>query len=426
MAHTDDADRHALEALVIDNSDLERLEALLEQFNIFEALGMVRQELRHSEFLAFLCNPVAPHGLGDLVVKQLLQRVLIAGRARALPISLFDLDVWDFEHLRVRREWQNIDIVLLDERHRLVVIIENKIDSGEHSGQLQRYWEIAHTHYPGWRIVGLYLTPAGDLPSDMHFFPLGYATICAVLEDLVGRRASTLGGDVQTLITHYTQMLRRYIVGDSEIALLCQRLYTRHRRAFDLINQQIVARTERRRVLIDRLIRQRADFAIEPGGGGGRFTRFIPTAWDTNALRGGKGWTRSQRILLFEFVNTADSLSLALCLGPGPVERRQPLYTLAEANQPPFQNIHQSLQPKFNWLYARHILTSEQIGESSDAFLEQEIRQHWERFLSEDFPAIDEHLRTQTWIWQAGQAPAPLLTIDVGDDSDEEADPSTS
>jgi hypothetical protein len=416
MAHTDDADRRALEALVVDNSDLERLEALLEQFNIFEALGMVRQELRHSDFLAFLCNPVEPHGLGDLVVKQLLQRVLIAGRAQALPISLFDLDVWNFEHLRVRREWQNIDIVLLDERHRLVVIIENKIDSGEHSGQLQRYWEIAQTHYPGWRIVGLYLTPAGDLPSDVHFFPLGYATICAVLEDLTRRRESTLGRDVHMLITHYTQMLRRYIVGDSEIALLCQRLYTRHKRAFDLINQQIAARTERRRILIDRLIRQRTDFAIEPGGGGGKFTRFIPVEWDTNALRGGKGWTQSKRILLFEFVNNADSLSLALCLGPGPIERRQRLYALAEANQPPFQNIHQSLKPKFNWLYARYILTSEQIGESSDAVLEKEIRQHWEHFLHEDFPAIDNHLRTQTWIWQAGQAPALEVSPDTGED----------
>lgn len=30
-----------------------RLEALLDRFNILEALGVVRQELRHSDFLAF-------------------------------------------------------------------------------------------------------------------------------------------------------------------------------------------------------------------------------------------------------------------------------------------------------------------------------------------------------------------------------------
>lgn len=59
------SDRQALTALVVDNSDLERLEALLDQFNIFEALGAVRVELRHSDFLAFLLNPKQSHRLGQ-------------------------------------------------------------------------------------------------------------------------------------------------------------------------------------------------------------------------------------------------------------------------------------------------------------------------------------------------------------------------
>jgi hypothetical protein len=49
-------DLKALEAFVVDNPDLERLEALLDQFNIFEAIGVVRQELRHSDLLAFLLD----------------------------------------------------------------------------------------------------------------------------------------------------------------------------------------------------------------------------------------------------------------------------------------------------------------------------------------------------------------------------------
>ena len=62
-------DLEALEALVVDNPDLERLEALLDEFNIFEAIGAVRVELRHSDFLAFLLNPTQNHGLGDAFVK---------------------------------------------------------------------------------------------------------------------------------------------------------------------------------------------------------------------------------------------------------------------------------------------------------------------------------------------------------------------
>lgn len=39
-----DADRRALEAFVIDNAELEELEAMIAEFNIFEAIGMIQQE----------------------------------------------------------------------------------------------------------------------------------------------------------------------------------------------------------------------------------------------------------------------------------------------------------------------------------------------------------------------------------------------
>lgn len=48
-----DLDLKALESFLVGNQDLERLEALLDRFNILEALGVVRQELRYSDFLMF-------------------------------------------------------------------------------------------------------------------------------------------------------------------------------------------------------------------------------------------------------------------------------------------------------------------------------------------------------------------------------------
>src|SRR5690349_19066545 len=130
-----EADRKALETLVVDNPDLERLESLLGQFNLFEALGAVHVELRHSDFLSFLLNPSQNHGLGDTFAKKLLQKALAASTGQALPITLIDLDTWDLDELIVLREWQNIDILLIDERNKLAVIIENKIGSTEHNEQ---------------------------------------------------------------------------------------------------------------------------------------------------------------------------------------------------------------------------------------------------------------------------------------------------
>ena len=67
-------DTQVLEAFLIENPDLERLELLLSEFNLFEAVGVVRQELRHSDFLGFLLDPRQSHGLGDVY---LLGRCLV-------------------------------------------------------------------------------------------------------------------------------------------------------------------------------------------------------------------------------------------------------------------------------------------------------------------------------------------------------------
>ncbi len=43
----------ALARLIINNPELEKLESTLSEFNLFEAIGVIRQELKHSNMLAF-------------------------------------------------------------------------------------------------------------------------------------------------------------------------------------------------------------------------------------------------------------------------------------------------------------------------------------------------------------------------------------
>jgi hypothetical protein len=72
-----DKRRELLENFIVDNEDLEELEAKLAEFNIFEAIGVVRQEIRHSNFLAFLLDPSQNHRLDDIFLKRFLKRVLL-------------------------------------------------------------------------------------------------------------------------------------------------------------------------------------------------------------------------------------------------------------------------------------------------------------------------------------------------------------
>ena len=45
-------ERRTLEKFVTNNPELEKLEILLDEFDIFEALGAVSVKLRHTDFLA--------------------------------------------------------------------------------------------------------------------------------------------------------------------------------------------------------------------------------------------------------------------------------------------------------------------------------------------------------------------------------------
>ena len=255
-------DRTLLEALIVDNPDLERLELLLDQFNIFEALGAVRVELRHSDFLAFLLNPNQSHGLGDVFAKRLLQKALASFQNHA-HITPIDLDLYDLDSMVVLREWQSVDILLLDEENKLAVIIENKIGSGEHSDQLRRYRQSVRQHYPDLRQVCLFLTPEGDEPSDETYIPIDYLMIAELVEQLVESRASTLGPDVRTLMIHYSQMLRRHIVSESEIADLCRKIYRKHQRALDLIYEYRPDQQEAIRDIVVKLIESEPSLVLD-------------------------------------------------------------------------------------------------------------------------------------------------------------------
>jgi hypothetical protein len=50
---------------LFDDPDFDSIHRRMLLFNVFEAVGAVRAELRHSNFLAYLLSPSRPHGLGS-------------------------------------------------------------------------------------------------------------------------------------------------------------------------------------------------------------------------------------------------------------------------------------------------------------------------------------------------------------------------
>ncbi len=399
MHITQTADQQALETFLLDNPELAQLETLLDEFNIFEAIGAVRQEVRHSDFLAFLLNPQEGHGLGAAFAQQLLLAAVQASEAE-VSVKAIDLALWEFDDLQVLREWQHIDILLLDETHQLAVIIENKVDSGEHSQQLRRYWRTVQNQYPGWRILGLFLSPDGREPSDERYIPLDYALIHNLVNDLTEARASTLGADVQTLMRHYAQMLRRHIMPDSDIAQLAQKIYKKHQRALDLIFEHRPDLQSELADFLQTMIQETPGMVLDHCTK--TAVRCFPAAWDTPVLQQGEGWTPSGRMLLLEFGNRSERLSLKMYIGPGPQALREQLNELASAH-PQLFNVSKrrsSVNSKYKSIYAQDFLrTRDYEGVALDD-LTPKVQQKWDGFVEKLLVKITAVLQSASWLWE--------------------------
>src|SRR5437879_2518734 len=85
-------DLASLERFVVENDELLQLEQLIGRFNIFDSLGIVRTEIRHSNFLAWLLDPNESHGQGSLFLNAILMDLLRRSPPALRPFSPIQLD----------------------------------------------------------------------------------------------------------------------------------------------------------------------------------------------------------------------------------------------------------------------------------------------------------------------------------------------
>ena len=389
--------RKALESFADaeQNPDLLRLESLLTRFNLFEAVGVVRHELRHSDFLAYLLTPSQHHDLGAVFLKELLQAVLLMTEGDG-AVSSSGLDAWDLSQATVQREWHHIDILAVDDVNRLAVIIENKIGTGEHSGQLDRYHDDISRHYPGYKIIALFLTPDGDVPSHQHFHPMSYTLVGEVIEKIVQDNRATLDAEVVMILEHYVQMLRRHIASDSDVAELCRSIYQKHRQALDLIfeyrpDQQMLIRE-----YVKTLISQ--DLDLISYSYGKNWVNFNLQEWDDSlTARGLSLHTTVFPYLTFQF--QTDGLTVGAWISPGEQTKRQRLLRMAETNL--LSGVPNKLKGREWSRISSFKLLNSTDYEKSQEEIEVRISEKWADFLRDELPRIVKAVGEEKWLWEA-------------------------
>ena len=123
---------------LLKDEDFDKLDLGLKNPNIFQILRISKNEIRHSNFLSWLLDPNESHKLGDIFLKRFLREVFSSDKFG--NIDQVDVEGIDLTKVTIQREWKNIDILIVLEN--VVVCIENKVLSKEHSNQLMRYREI--------------------------------------------------------------------------------------------------------------------------------------------------------------------------------------------------------------------------------------------------------------------------------------------
>ena len=218
---------------LLKNEDFDKLDLGLKNPNIFQILRITKNEIRHSNFLSWLLDPNESHKLGDIFLKRFLREVFSSDKFG--NIDQVDVEGMDLTKVTIQREWKNIDILIVLEN--VVVCIENKVLSKEHSNQLMRYREIIESNYPKHKQTFVFLTPEGDTSESESetYEPISYEFIVNSLERIISVYGESLNQQVKNYIKDYITIIKRELMGTDKLTKLSKKIYQNHKELFDFI-----------------------------------------------------------------------------------------------------------------------------------------------------------------------------------------------
>lgn len=237
--------------------------------NYFYATGMTTQEIRHSNFLAFLLDPQQAHGLGSAMLCRLLEKLytmptpsnqqvcsnmqildsLSAGNCMQAISTAQDIQV--YTERSNANDAKRKDILILSNSCKTTITIENKTFSSTHDDQLHYYQEDIDSGYnpsQGWCNIMVYLSPKGSIPINQdgsyaqQWCILDYTSIKNICTDIVADiKVKTLPCSnktkLETILGDYIEMINTELLENKDVFDLYRTLTknTDSQRAIDLL-----------------------------------------------------------------------------------------------------------------------------------------------------------------------------------------------
>ena len=283
---------------LLKDEDFDKLDLGLKNPNIFQILRITKNEIRHSNFLSWLLDPNQSHKLGDIFLKRFLREVFSSDKFG--DIDQVDVEGMDLSKVEIQREWKNIDILIKLEN--VVVCVENKVLSKEHSEQLKRYKEIIENQFPNHHQTFVYLTPEGDTSEDETdtYEPISYVFIVESLDRILSVFGESLNEQVKNYIKDYITIIKRELMGTDKLTELSKKIYQNHKELFDFIIDHKPDVLDDVKSIFEKQIQKRGWVLGSQGKSYLRFT--TPKISELTYInQNSNGW-RSKESFLFEFV----------------------------------------------------------------------------------------------------------------------------
>jgi hypothetical protein len=313
---------------LVDGSGSEHLATVSKNMKVFcpfEAVGMVRQEIRHSNFLAYILDPNRPHGFGILLLKSFIA-------------LLTEEEISESRMLRARvhRELYKIDLLVdippENGRKRLVIAIEVKVDAGESLEQLRGYQRRVESAWPHSEVIFGFLTVdgrEGTTSADKRWQPISWTGLIYALDRALKNDGCSAIG--YPMYAAYVSMMRRHgmvdRVSNTPLDDAVAALWSQHREVLNYIFENrpdpisgIMRQIWKNMDEMAELLTSALNITVKPASSTPTYLRFSFPELEARYEDLGKGrkqWAgETASLILLEIYRISDGIAAAITVGP--------------------------------------------------------------------------------------------------------------
>lgn len=189
---------------LLNDKELRELSLLVNKFNPFRVLKTQHYEIRHSNFLSWIMAPYESHNLDDKFLLEFFNN------------DIFNRNIKNIKDAEIRREYKDIDLLIISKSNNFVCAIENKIWSNEHDDQLHKYKNIVENEFDKFEKEYIFLTVDGKSASNSAYKNISYKQIKNILENIKEHSQN----DIKNFIEQYISVLNNDIFEEDNKEIL--------------------------------------------------------------------------------------------------------------------------------------------------------------------------------------------------------------